>query len=70
VSPEEECEHSRAAYEWVLSDSFAIAYIKAILAILIANPCQFLFELLCILLAKIKVNESESMKEQMKLLSF
>lgn len=47
----------------------SVAWYKGILAIIISNPIQFVFELLCIYLVKIKISGIKA-SENLKILIF
>jgi hypothetical protein len=65
---DDECEHSALPEEagW---GNFLILPSTGVLAVIIATPCQFLFELLCIYLVKIRTN-TEKVSENCKILTF
>lgn len=69
--PNEECEGSTVKNQVALnkSGSVNVAFTTGIIAIVIANVFQLIFEVLCILLVKLQVN-SESAKENCNLLAF
>lgn len=68
-APFDSCEQTVLAEELGDRASFSFAVTKAILAVFIASPIQFLYDLLCIYLVKIKVNQDKA-SENCKLMSF
>lgn len=69
--PEEECEGTTVKGMQPLgpNENLHISLVTAIIAIVIANPCQIIFEILCLLLLKMKVN-IENARENCNLLAF
>ena len=69
--PEEQCEGTtvKNMVQVDKGGKFNISVDNAIIAIIIANPLQLLFEILCLILMKMKVNP-ESAKENCNLLAF
>lgn len=69
--PDETCEGSTVSNQVALnkSGSVSVAFTTGVLAVFIANVPQLIFEVLCILLMKKRVN-TESAKENCSLLAF
>jgi hypothetical protein len=69
--PEEECEGTTVKGMQPLgpNENLHISLVTAIISIVIANPCQIIFEILCLLLLKMKVN-IENARENCNLLAF
>lgn len=73
VMPTDQCEKTSVAGEVFLTPDMDPTYTfsptSAILAVLAANPFQFIFDMLCIYLQKMKINK-DSVKQNCTLLSY